>query len=297
VESNLRIRLSGGLGNQLFKSLVGLNFSMLTSSIPSLDLTWYGMSRKTGELVSNRKFELDYFSDLHEKFIVDPNLRFPRIDWKLGQFARRFNSKAMARLGYFTDKNIMSIKKGQRRYILDGSFENWSLLPNTTLLKELLEFPNQKSDWLESVQGRFLKSEFVGIHIRRGDYLNLPHIYDVLSPSYYQRALQEMEDVVGDLPRVLFSDDPTGAIGWLDQRIKFDEVVRPPKEVPTGDVLQLMSKSTGLVAAHSTFSWWAARIGTINGTTRHVIIPNRFFKEESLLENDLLVPGWTALEV
>ena len=63
------------------------------------------------------------------------------------------------------------------------------------------------------------------------------------------------------------------------------------------ELLELMSTCLGIVTANSTFSWWAAYIGELNGNVKSVVLPEIF----TLLENDpgkcLRVPGWKIIPI
>lgn len=60
----ITVRLSGGLGNQIFKAMAGVNLANVTESELILDTTWYSYPRSIDTQVYPRNLELDYFANL-----------------------------------------------------------------------------------------------------------------------------------------------------------------------------------------------------------------------------------------
>jgi Glycosyl transferase family 11 len=297
VSSTLTVKLRGGLGNQLFKVLAGIAFARKLESKLIVDTTWYKPQFFAGGLVSHRSYGLDYFPYLEKEFSFQSLGRYYSIDRRIGQLARKIDNRISSRFGYITDENYSKLKEGLKSYTLDGNFENLRLLPKDEDLKKLLAFPSTISPWYEEYQSKLGHSNYISVHVRRGDYLNLPDIYDVLTPNYYYQAVELVREKIGQLPIVLFSDDTVGAVDWLSKKVKIDEVVRNDDDVSAGEVLRLQSLGRGIVAAHSTFSWWSAKIGTLLGSTECVVLPNRYFRDPLVQTNDLLVKNWLQVEV
>ena len=96
--------------------------------------------------------------------------------------------------------------------------------------------------------------EYVSIHVRRGDYVNLQHTHPVQKDGYYLQALEFFpEDKF-----IVFSDDPNLAensdlFGSLDNAVFSD--------LNQYQDLNLMSRCKGHIIANSSFSWWGAALG------------------------------------
>jgi hypothetical protein len=199
-------------------------------------------------------------------------------------------------MGCMTEQNEYLFTKPPK--LIDGSFEKISDLPGFKLIDEYIKFPKKESIWLENEFSVLGDGMVVAIHVRRTDYINLPEIYDVLTKNYYANAVSYFEDKYHLVSFWLFSDDIEGAQVFLKDVVRFDRVVNSPKDVPTGEILKLMSSFKGIIVANSTFSWWAAYIGHVNGRTSDIVLPSRF----STLSNDnpskyLKLPSWKMLEV
>jgi hypothetical protein len=296
VASNLKVNVTGGLGNQLFKVMAGYQFSQRLGNSLVIDTSWYEKNASFGGPVSHRKYELDFFPYLRQNLVLQSNSKSYRWDRKRAQIARRINGKIALRAGFITDVNYQELKISKRNYVMDGNFENWLLLPADEELTKLLELPRDYSAWFEENQKKLDSSDYITLHIRMGDYLNLPHIYDVLTPRYYVDAVAQVREVIGALPIVLFSDNTKDAINWLSNAIKIDQVIENDDFASAGEVLVLQSMGR-VVAAHSTFSWWSAKLGTLFGTTKCVAVPSRYFRDPLKHSSELHVQGWLKVNV
>jgi hypothetical protein len=228
--------------------------------------------------VSSREFELDYFPEIKkiDKYVTS----FPGIDKFRGKLERRLKPDIQRIVGLMTECNEEKFK-GSPKFI-DGSFERTIFLPNSEVLRRFLKFPNESSKWFEENLKYNLNQYVVAVHVRRTDYLNLAHIYDVVDKGYYLKAINAILESNQGVSLHLFSDDPNGAISWLGESIKFDKIISQPNKIPSGEVLRLMSTYDSIIAANSTFSWWAAYIGKLNKNVKKIFLPKKF----SNLNND-----------
>ena len=228
--------------------------------------------------VSSREFELDYFPEIKkvDKYVSS----FPRMDKFRGKFERRLSPDIQKSLGLMTEFNEDKFERSPRS--IDGSFERIVFLANNESLVKYLKFPSESSNWFEDNIRDNMNRCVVAVHVRRTDYLNLGQIYDVVDKTYYLKAVNAIRDLHKEVALHLFSDDPEGAIHWLGDSIKFDKIISQPTNVPSGEVLRLMSTYESIITANSTFSWWAAYIGQLNENVKSIFLPKKF----SNLNND-----------
>jgi hypothetical protein len=99
------------------------------------------------------------------------------------------------------------------------------------------------------------EEETVAVHVRRTDYLTETGI-GCLGPGYYQRAMGLMRERLNNPVFVFFSDD----IPWCMQAFPRDRTVFCEDPPWDKDYLQLylMSKCGHQIIANSSFSWWGA---------------------------------------
>jgi hypothetical protein len=135
------------------------------------------------------------------------------------------------------------------------------------------------------------QGQVLGIHVRRGDYSNNPDI-GMLASSYYELAIKTLLDRGSTWEAVwVFSDDlPAAKLEIGDLLSVFPKVhfVEAPSSSHSFESMALMSQTSGLVMANSTFSWWGAALGR---DSRLVVCPDKWFAG---MEDptDLCPPEW-----
>ena len=107
------------------------------------------------------------------------------------------------------------------------------------------------------------------LHVRRGDYLNNPHIHTIQPISYYEEALTNLSPTIETI--FIFSDDlefvKNETFFSSDSRFK---IIENSNELYNLAFMTLCQG--GAICANSTFSWWGAFLGTY-GSRNPVIIP------------------------
>jgi hypothetical protein len=266
------------LGNQLFKFANALRISETFGVDICLDISWYRHNYMKSAIVSSRTFELDYFPEIRklEKF----STTYPLVDNLTNRVLHKLSPISQKKIGLLSESNSKDFKKTPRSII--GDFIGIPYFPTDSLLLRYLKFPENYSNWYEKLALEVQGTNSVAVHVRRTDYLNLDHIYNVVDKNYYMKAIKLIQESNKDVALHLFSDDPAGAIKWLGKAIEFDSVIVQPVDVSSGEVLRLMSTYKCVVAANSTFSWWAAYIGNLNKNVNSIFLPKKF----SNLNND-----------
>lgn len=131
----------------------------------------------------------------------------------------------------------------------------------------------------------------IGIHIRRGDYVNNPDFY-LLPENYYIFALLEHFPDLKNYQIILFSDDIAYA------KIHFECLENAHFSEGLSDVedMALMSLCDHFIVSNSTFSWWAAYLGQKEHSK--VIHPVQYFKgsKKAYTTKDFWEPNWIAFD-
>ncbi len=129
----------------------------------------------------------------------------------------------------------------------------------------------------------------VSLHVRRGDYLNLPDWHPVCEPSYYADALDLLEDRFGRLRVVVFSDD----LDWCRETFR-GRRYRFSVGNDAGTDMCLMSRCEHHVIANSSFSWWGAWLNP--SPEKVVVAPSKWFGPLGHADTqDLLPPDWQRI--
>lgn len=102
----------------------------------------------------------------------------------------------------------------------------------------------------------------LGIHVRRGDYINHPRFVN-LGMDYYSKAMK----LVKGKRVYIFSDD----LDWCKSNLS-DRFVYV--DYPDYICFDMLRRCKNKIIANSTFSWWAAYLGSGS-----VVSPSRWFHD------------------
>lgn len=281
----------GGLGNQLFVYALGLRLARDLNTDLHCDVwNFYGYSWHS--------YELDTF----ENSITRTYSSRSREIW--GHKARGLLRRARAvhlapirRSNLFLERSTtfdpetLHVRSGCR---LNGYFQSWKYFePISSEIRVQVSQSKSASNWLSESQKKLEQmGPWIAVHVRRGTYLEVP-IMGIVQGDYYDRALHLLDNLIGELPIVMFSDSPE-LLGSISSSYQDRILPLPtPSDIQPIDVLQLMSDAAHLVIGNSTFSWWAAYIKDRPGRT--VIAPRPWLDDQRFNERDLLLPGWITV--
>lgn len=171
--------------------------------------------------------------------------------------------------------------------LLDGGFQSEKyFINNKDFIIDLFKIPNHVEFQIKEAVPDI--NDFVAIHVRRGDYLQLPNHHPVQTEEYYRKAV---ERVGIDNKFLIFSDDLEGC------KDVFDFI--PTKYFYSTGVdwsdLYMMSLCKDNIIANSSFSWWAAYLNA--NPNKKVIAPNKWFGSayDHLNTKDLIPKSWIKL--
>jgi glycosyl transferase family 11 len=111
----------------------------------------------------------------------------------------------------------------------------------------------------------------VAVHVRRGDYKDLQHIFTLLPEDYYKRAFNLMEVNVSTPEYFVFSDE----IDEVQRHFRFSRDVHFVKTNTALADFELMRRCRHNIIANSTFSWWAAYLNA--NEDKIVITPATYY--------------------
>jgi hypothetical protein len=131
----------------------------------------------------------------------------------------------------------------------------------------------------------------VGLHVRRGDFVNLndaAQVHGLCSIDYYRRAIGLVRARSPECHFLVFSDDPQ----WARAELPLGPTaifVTGNAETPEQD-LALMRACKHHIIANSSFSWWAGWLGY--SPEQIVIAPAPWYASPKLDARDLAVARW-----
>lgn len=241
------VKLTGGLGNQLFQYAFGRSLST--------------------DLKTDIYFDLSHYDGAYSKSIIHDfyNLNHFKIKEKNMKF---LNNDQIADINpnFYTETSFNEITEFPARKNLynvdipahfDGFWQSEKyFMHNENILKKDLQFKNSIKGKNKKIAKDIENHNSVAMHIRRGDYLNYTK-FGTCSVDYYKKAVELIEKNVENPKFFIFSDDHR----WVKKNISIET---PKCHVTHNDVetahedLRLMSLCQHFIIANSSFSWWGA---------------------------------------
>ena len=274
------VPLTGGIGNQMFQYACGRAVAQKRGDDLVL-FTGYLSSPASGSIYglyafSQWKYGLYAFNiqaQVHSTWEFAKGLD---LLWWVHQIDSRFNpalfQSACSNLvlrGYWESENyFMEIRETIRR---DFEFRE--------------DFPVWAED--AGVTAQMSMRESICLHVRRTDVDSKMDPKGFVGIGYYEAALNIVAERLKEPFIYVFSDDIEWCVANLPLKYphSFVSPQQDPKNAAMRD-LRLMTQCKHFIVANSTFSWWAAWLGSC--PNKVVIAPRRWFRSEGLWSGQLL---------
>jgi hypothetical protein len=295
-------QLLGGLGNQMFQYAAGKSLALRYGLELKVD-TSILEDHAAGRHAVNRNYDLDLFTLKVAKATSVERFRYNSHGLPV---TTKLLRKALAG---FSDSRILSDDTMGRDLFLAGVSPPPAYLAGTwqsyryfekieSVLRNDFSFKTPLLEVSRSLKERLSAPVSVCLHVRRTDYVDVKSSSDVLGfigLEYYQLAVERMRNEVGEnLSFFIFSDDIQWCrthLSWISSRAEFVDNSHAGHK--NGNYLALMSCANNFIIPNSTFSWWAAWLAT--GSKKKVILPKRWFKDDTLDSSGLCLPDWIRL--
>lgn len=282
------IRMTGGLGNQMFQYALYLKLCSMGREVKFDDITEYELDNARPVMLW--AFGLTYPRADQEEInkITDGFLNLShRIRRKL--FGRKsleyeekncnYDPQVLQRdpaylTGYFqSEKYFMDVEEQVRRAFTfsEGIWKGQDE-----------EIRRKMQNFLGQIQG----CESVSVHVRRGDYLEKEEIYGgICTEAYYKSAIEYMQRKRKESRFFLFSNDPEWVREWVNANYRGDNrfVIIEGTQEETGYLdLFLMSRCKNHIIANSSFSWWGAWLD--ENPRKRVIAPAKWANNQEFVD-------------
>jgi Glycosyl transferase family 11 len=272
------VKLSGGLGNQMFQYAAGRALSLRTQSDLVIDTSFYERKRKRFRALELARFPIA------GKFVTtkSPLPMFDRLKAMLG---RQTRSQHRYREPHFHfDETFLRLRAP---VTIEGYFQSERYFQEyARTIREELVIPQPTDPSVMHTGQQIADGAATSLHIRRGDYVTDKKASDVY------------EQIPSTAPVYVFSDD----IAWAKKNLRDVKPLVFPDDGTCRsalDDLWLMSQASNHIIANSTFSWWGAWLAGTNvlGGTRQgvTIAPARWFKAPDMVDVDLIPQQWLRL--
>lgn len=148
---------------------------------------------------------------------------------------------------------------------------------------------------LPSNEGLLLEienSNSIGIHIRRGDYVNSKYnLSEVCNIAYYERAIEHTQERVFEPKYYIFSDD----LEWCRNNLPINNAVFVDINRGKDSYMDmcLMSRCKHNIIGNSSFSWWGA---WLNGNAEKIIVSPKQWTTNNKIKGESIIPSsWCIL--
>lgn len=262
-------QLSGRLGNQLFQ----LAFAHQLAKQFDRKIQFFTDSIHYPDFNGSDLFSVNFTC----KHVLSP-IRMNH----LGQFIRvldkinslglsRFMKRITSSLGVHRqlDSHISDTPLLRAPWLVTGFYIDKAYVElNEEILHEeisfLIEHECRNSNLFEELASL---GEYQVMHIRRGDYVNNPADFGILTTDYYE--LQR-----NDLPLILTLENEED-LQELQSLLK-PRIILTKENSTVWETLLAMSQASDIVMSNSTFAWWGGFLSTNNGGIARM--PTPFFK-------------------
>jgi hypothetical protein len=134
------------------------------------------------------------------------------------------------------------------------------------------------------------------IHIRRGDYVNLPvaaKAHGFLGLDYYQNGMRLLLENDIHTHFFVFSDDLDWAKANLPHQEKITYIETANEKTAPIQELFLMTQCQRHLIANSSLSWWSAWLSVDQNP--HIIAPKQWTNDVDKKWDDLLPSHWQRI--
>ncbi len=288
------VRLTGGLGNQLFQYALGRRMAYSNGCPLKLDVSVFANDV--------RSYRLHHFNTV-QQFASNAEIRrLAGAPGKgvAGRIVRRIRRqfslqprRVVTERGHRFDPQVLS-RKGA--IYLDGYWQSEKYFADIDhVLRKELTLKAASDPTSCAVSDAINRCESVSLHIRRGDYASNPvynQFHGLCRVEYYDRAVEQIAAAVEKPHFFVFSDDPD----WarlnlrLDYAITFVDHNREDRDY---EDMRLMSQCNHHIIANSSFSWWGAWLCC--NPDKIVIAPKKWFNDPTVDTADLIRESWTRI--
>lgn len=289
-------RLQGGMGNQMFQYALGRALSVKNGVPLGLDLTFL-LDRTPIPNFTFRDYDLDIFN-IEATIVSKKDIPFLYRKYSLGIFMRYLdylrrklvNTPGKEKRNCYFDQSIFDLESD---LYLEGWWQSYKYFEDISdLIRKDFTLKNKLPLHVENLREVIQKENSLCIHVRRGDYVG-NSFHEIVGKEYYEEGIKKIKSLTKIDKIYVFSDD----IKWCEENMKFEFPTMFVGEEYTGTKaeghLMLMKSCKNFIIPNSSFSWWGAWLSDYKDKV--VIVPKRWFADESINSDDLIPSGWIRI--
>jgi hypothetical protein len=291
----ITVRLSGGMGNQMFEYACARALALRNGTEVRLDLT-YLLDRTPRFFLQPhfvfRNYDLDIFSLPQDTKIL--RRKYPpfigSVLIALDLFYHNiFKPKGTERQFQF-DESILALGDGT---YLDGKWQSEKYFAEyTDVIRKDFAQHDTLSPLSQKLADEIVSKNALCVHVRRGDFLKHT-LFNTTDETYFTRAVEEISKRTSIEAIYVFSDD----IEWCRQNLSFSYpttfVGKEYSGPKSREQFYLMRQCKHFVIPNSTFSWWAAWLS--ENPDKVVVAPKKWFGDPSINTSDACPAEWVRI--
>lgn len=251
----INLYLCGGLGNQLFEYAYARSLALRSGARLQIDtVSFFELDHRY-----KRTCQLDAFSLPDDVELIRKKPFCSHLRRRMNTLLSRGKSLEEARMvkdpwprGFYPEHAKWT---AQRDLSLLGYWQcEGYFTAYAEQIRKDLSFSASVAPERKQIVAEIRSSESVAIHVRRVDYS------PVLDMSYYALAIKEARSTLTSPRFFVFSDDPD----WWREHGEMGDDVEIVEDVglPDTEDFKLMCQCQHYIIANSSFSWWAAWLGS-----------------------------------
>lgn len=295
------IKISGGLGNQLFQYAFARSVALRLETDFKLDINPYNTYYK-----KVRKYSLSHFN-VKQEFAKDSD--FFGFVWLVkqnrifGTFYKYLRLKSKLMSFYYPERTFHFDPRvfSKNGTYFDGFWQTEKYFKDIEdVIRKDLTLSDPLSEESSKNLGKIKKENAISVHVRRYEmsadkmYSGTIDIQGVCSIDYYKKAMEYMSRRENNPHFFIFSDN----YDWAIQNFKLlpyaITCIKGNDEKDYEDLI-LMASCRHNIIANSTFSWWGAWLNT--NKNKIVIAPSKWFNnvKTSVDIKDIIPESWIKM--
>ncbi len=262
--STVSVRLTGGLGNQMFEYAAGRAMAVRLGARLRLDPT---LIAYPGRHETPRSMAIDCFNI--KGAISEPQQSSLRRLLSYSPVSTRIwdllpGPFMMDRRPHHLDERLL---RRNGAATISGYWQREEYFSDVAdVIRDDFMLSTPPGPRWQRVAERIASGPSLGVHVRRGDYVTNARAnahHGLPGVEYVRRALALLGSATADVQSFVFSDDPD----WCRRELGFLPQATFVQGFKDYEELVLLSRCQHKVIANSSFSWWAAWLGEPSGGT------------------------------
>lgn len=289
------VRISGGLGNQMFQYATARSLAKDRECSFKLDISSCDEDRLREYELNKLNIIEDLASEQEISLLRNKKAKSAR---KL--IHRIIRNLMIKKIKHFREVDCfrfdeMLYKTNLPLYIQGGFVSHKYFDKYKDILVEELVPKNALTGKNKEFATHISSCNSVSVHVRRGDYVfdektNKKH--GVLTPDYYERAIDIIKSKIDNPVFFIFSNDKE----WVAENFKLNcQIVfigNNNAEFGYED-MRLMSLCKSNIIANSTFSWWGAYLNL--NPDKNVIAPENWLADKKTNPEEFIPKDWLVI--